>query len=365
MDLVSPTRCSTPTTHRPAPSSELHEEGNDRDKLIWLARHAWRLADRCVGRSGWTSLAVRDRTHLTEAHEIVEDLEVHLRMTTNGGRIRPLATIYHPSIRFRAEQLIRYAGDPQYAGYATACQRLGWRSNGDLFDILPVIFELPDGTLHLASLDREAILEVPIRHPSGPHFDDMGLRWHAAPVISNMLLRNGGRYWPCVFGGWYATDEIAGRDLAPPHRFNVLPMVAEALGLSCDTRIEPLWQDLALGELHRAVVDSFRKAGVMFSTPQQEADRFRRHVDREHALGRTTPTDRSWLMPATNPILCSTDQIADYDLPTPDADPQYVHVPRFHQMGRHGWESDDDRLGVLEATAAPVPTLAGGATCIT
>ena len=162
-------------------------------------------------------------------------------------------------------------------------------------------------------------------------------------MISNMLLRNDGRYWPCVFGGWYATDEIAGRDLAPARRFNVLPMVADSVGLSRDPRIEPLWQDLALGELHRAVVDSFRKAGVMFSTPQQEADRFRRHVDREHCSGRATPTDRTWLMPATNPILCSTDEIADYDPPTPDADPQYVHIPRFHWMGRHGWEGEEDR----------------------
>jgi nitric-oxide synthase len=360
MDLVSPTRSSAPTTYRPAPSSQRDEEENERDKLIWLARHAWRLADRCVGRSGWRSLAVRDRTHLTQADEIVDDLEVHLQMTTNGGRIRPLATIYHPSIRFRAEQLIRYAGDPQYAGYAAACQRLGWHGSGDPFDILPVIFELPDGMLHLASLDRGVILEVLIRHPTGPYFDDMGLRWHAAPVISNMLLRNDGKYWPCVFGGWYATDEIAGRDLAPPHRFNVLPKIAQALGLSRDHRIEPLWQDLALGELHRAVVDSFRKAGVMFSTPQQEADRFRRHVEREHSIGRATPTDRSWLMPATNPILCSTDRIADYDPPTPHADPQFVHVPRFHRMGRHGWESEDDRRGALQATAPAATTRAGG-----
>ena len=61
------------------------------------------------------------------------------------------------------------------------------------------------------------------------------------------------------------------------------------------------------------------------------------------AVGRATPTDRTWLMPATNPILCSTDEIAEYDPPTPDADPQYVHIPRFHRMGRQGWERDEDR----------------------
>ena len=174
-------------------------------------------------------------------------------------------------------------------------------------------------------------------------------------MISNMLLRNDGRYWPCVFGGWYETDEIAGRDLAPARRFNVLPMVADSIGLSRDPHIEPLWQDLALAELHRAVVDSFRKAGVMFSTPQQEADRFRRHVEREQCRGRATPTDRTWIMPATNPILCSTDEIADYDPPMPDADPQYVHVPRFHRMGRHGWEREEDRRPEVTAWRCPTP----------
>ena len=235
-----------PITGRPR-SIGLLDDRPDLDTLTWIARHAWRMADRCVGRSGWKSLIVRDRTSLTEAEEIVEDLEEHLRLTTNGGRIRPVASVYHPSIRFRAEQLIRYAGDPQYAGYAATCRRLGWRSDGDPFDILPVIFELPDGTLHVASLDRNVILEVPIHHPTMSWFGRPRLRWHAAPVISNMLLRNDGRHWPCVFGGWYATDEIAGRDLAPERRFNLLPMVAETLGLSRDPQIEPLWKDLALG----------------------------------------------------------------------------------------------------------------------
>ena len=145
MDLASPPAHETYSPGR-AGSSDRRDEDCDTDSLTWVARHAWRMADRCVGRSGWRSLIVRNRTHLTELGDIVEDLEEHLRLTTNDGRIRPVATVYHPSIRFRAEQLIRYAGDPQYAGYAATCHRLGWRSNGDQFDILPVSFELPDGS---------------------------------------------------------------------------------------------------------------------------------------------------------------------------------------------------------------------------
>ena len=165
MEFSSATR-RTPN-HGPPRSIRLVDSRPDLDTLTWIARHAWRMADRCVGRSGWKSLIVRDRTTLTDPDEIVADLEDHLRMTTNGGRIRPLATIYHPSIRFRAEQLIRYAGDPQYAGYAATCRRLGWRSDGDPYDILPVVFELPDGTLHLASLDRESSSRC---RSATPHF---------------------------------------------------------------------------------------------------------------------------------------------------------------------------------------------------
>ena len=60
----------------------------------------------------------------------------------------------------------------------------------------------------------------------------------------------------------------------------------------------------------------------------------------------------NWLMPATNPILCSTDEIAEYDPPTPDADPQYVHIPRFHRMGRQGWDPEEDRRSAASAGQA-------------
>jgi hypothetical protein len=125
-------------------------------------------------------------------------------------------------------------------------------------------------------------------------------RWHAAPVISNMLLRNDGQYWPCVFGGWYETDEIAGRDLAPARRFNVLPMVADSIGPLRHSRRRTGSAGMSIGST---------------------------------GLGRAKPTDRTWLMPATNPILCSTDEIADYDPPIA-ADPQYVHIPRLDRMSR-------------------------------
>ena len=70
MEFSSTTR-GTPT-HGPPGSIGLLDDRPDLDTLTWIARHAWRMADRCVGRSGWKSLIVRDCTRLTEAEEIVE-----------------------------------------------------------------------------------------------------------------------------------------------------------------------------------------------------------------------------------------------------------------------------------------------------
>ena len=310
--------------------------------LTNLAREAWRTSDRCVGRSGWASLRVRDCTHLLDPEEIFADFEEHLRYTTNGGRIRPLVTVYaRPDVRIRSEQLIRYAGDPQYAGYADTCRRLGWTPTGDRFEVLPVLFKV-GSTVYMRRLDPSVIMEAQIAHPTIPGFADLGLRWHAVPAISNMLMRHRhfgtDRYWPVVLNGWYQTDEVAARDLADPERFNVLPEVAAVMGLATNDPADPLWEDLALTELHRAVVWSFRQAGVMYSTPQREARRFCAHIRREHEQGRTVPTDPTWMPPATNPILSATSKIAahEYD-PPEDADTMYVHIPLFHRIGREGW----------------------------
>ncbi len=63
-------------------------------------------------------------------------------------------------------------------------------------------------------LPPDAVLEVPLRHPDLDWFAELGLRWYAVPVISDMHLEAGGiRYPAAPFNGWYMCTEIGSRDL--------------------------------------------------------------------------------------------------------------------------------------------------------
>src|SRR6266566_1536433 len=90
------------------------------EELTFAARVAWRNSSRCIGRLYWRSLRVRDRRNLTTAAGVAEECVTHLRETTNGGKIRPLITVFapdapgHPGPQILNSQLIRYAGYRQH-----------------------------------------------------------------------------------------------------------------------------------------------------------------------------------------------------------------------------------------------------------
>src|SRR5580693_7837477 len=65
-------------------------------ELAFGARVAWRNSSRCIGRLYWRSLRVRDRREVTAAADIAAESITHLREATNGGRIRPLITVFAP-----------------------------------------------------------------------------------------------------------------------------------------------------------------------------------------------------------------------------------------------------------------------------
>jgi hypothetical protein len=74
------------------------------------------------------------------------------------------------------------------------------------------------------------ILEVPIRHPDHPWFEELRLKWFALPAVSGMLLQIGGVKYPAApFSGWYVGTEVGARDLADIQRYNVLPTVYFAI----------------------------------------------------------------------------------------------------------------------------------------
>ncbi|NXY96113.1 nitric oxide synthase oxygenase [Streptomyces sp. BR123] len=283
-------------------------------ELAHGARVAWRNSSRCIGRLYWNSLRVLDRRGATAPADIHRHLCTHLRQATNGGRIRPVISVFAPDAPGRPgprvwnEQLIRYAGhrrddgtvlgDPRTADLTEAVRRLGWqaRPRGP-FDVLPLVIETFDDKPQLFELPKELVLEVAITHPDVPRLAELGLRWHAVPVISNMRLRIGGIDYPLApFNGWYMGTEIAARNLVDDARYNLLPAVAACLGLDT-TRESSLWRDRALVELNVAVLHSFEAAGVRISDHHGESRRFLDHLAREERQGRTVPADWSWIVP--------------------------------------------------------------------
>ncbi len=284
-------------------------------ELAFGARVAWRNSARCIGRLYWRSLRVRDLRHVTDAAVVAAECVAHLRLATGHGKIRPLISVFAPDApgkpgpRIHNEQLIRYAGyrrpqgdvlgDPRYVDFTEALIQRGWqppRQRGR-FDPLPLVVDTAQDGPRMTEVPRDAILEVALRHPELPWFEELGLRWHAVPAISHMRLRIGGVDYPgAPFNGWYLGTEIGARNLADIDRYDLLPEVADRLGLDISTP-RSLWRDRALVEVNRAVLHSFDTDGVTLTDHHTESERFLTHLTREERFGRTCSADWSWIVP--------------------------------------------------------------------
>ncbi|MFG3133471.1 nitric oxide synthase oxygenase [Streptomyces tendae] len=310
-------------------------------ELTWGARVAWRNSARCIGRLYWNSLHIRDRRHVVSPADVADECAEHLRAAWKSGKIRPTITIFAPDgpggttpVRIVNDQLIRYAGhrntdesvigDGRNAELTDLAKKMGWDAHSPSpFDILPLIIEDEDGKAHLYDLPDDAVKEVPLTHPDSPGFDGLGLRWHAIPAISNMTLEIGGiNYCAAPFNGWYMQTEIGARNLVDEDRYDVLPHVAEVLGI--DTADErSLWRDRALVELNRAVLHSFDRTGTSITDHHTESRRFLQHVAKESRADRACPVDWSWIVP---PLSASLTGVYHryYDEPDPDRRPAFL-----------------------------------------
>lgn len=285
-----------------------------RDELEHGARMAWRNSNRCIGRLFWKSLAVVDRRDVVNAGEVRDALVDHLAQATQGGRIRPLITVFpamRPDggvpVRIWNKHLIRYAchmlpdgrtvGDPAQKEFTEVCRRMGWQGSGSHFDILPVLVSLEGAKPTLFELPEGSVLEVEISHPEYPWLSELGLRWHAVPLISDMVLEIGGiRYPAAPFNGWYMVTEIGSRNLGDESRYNLLPVVAERMGLD-RSAASVLWKDRALVVLNEAVRHSFDTAGVTLTDHHEASDQFMRFIRNERAAGRAVTADWAWIVP--------------------------------------------------------------------
>jgi len=284
-------------------------------ELTFAAQVAWRNSSRCIGRLYWRSLRVRDRRHISSAEAIAAESVAHLRAATNGGRIRPLISVFAPDApgrpgpRILSSQLARYAGyedargvvcgDPASAGLTRLARELGWPgpARPGRFDILPLIIQAPGAAPTWHEVPPDAVLQVPLHHPDYSWFADLGLRWYAVPVISDMHFEAGGICYPAApFNGWYMCTEIGSRDLGDVGRYDELPRIAERMGLRTD-HDRSLWKDKALTELNLAVLHSFGAAGVTITDHHTESARFLKHLELEERQGRACPADWTWIVP--------------------------------------------------------------------
>jgi len=305
------------------------------------AKVAWRNAARCIGRLYWHGLHVRDRRAVHTPSAVADECAAHLRACTRGGRIRSTITVFapdrpgQPGPRIINDQLVRYAGHRTSSGAIRGdagqveltehALALGWQppEPPGRFDVLPLLISAGGAAPEVYELPRNAVLEVPLVHPEFAWFADLRLRWHAVPAISNMPLSIGGITYPAApFNGWYLGTEIGARNLADPERYDLLPVVAERMGIAGGSE-RTLWRDRAVIELVRAVQHSFDVAGVTMSDHHEEARRFLKHVAKEERAGRGCPADWSWIVPPISGALTPVFH-RYYDEPDPTTRPAYL-----------------------------------------
>lgn len=191
-------------------------------------------------------------------------------------------------------------GDPETVRLTEAVQQLGWRGRGTEWDVLPLVIQWPGREPRFFELPPDAVPEVRITHPDHPWLEQLGLRWHAFPTISNQVLELGGLRYPLApFSAWYTCTEIGARNLSDTNRYDKLPAVARGMGLDT-SRDRTLWRDRALLELIAAVLHSYDLAGISIIDHHFATKQFVRHEEREQKNGRGCPADWSAIVPATS-----------------------------------------------------------------
>jgi nitric-oxide synthase len=284
------------------------------EELTHGARMAWRNSNRCIGRLYWKTLKVVDARHLDTPTEIFNALQQHIDFAFNDGQIRSVITIFRAKKqdeqsgpRILNHQLIRFAGHPKTDGSITGdpasvnftewCKNSGIKFEGGPFDLLPQAIQWPSASAEIRQLHLPEKMLVNIEHPDYPWFASMQVKWYGLPLISDMMLEIGGiEYTAAPFNGWYMGTEIGSRNLGDTSRYNLLPVIAEKLGLDT-TDHRSFWKDRAMLELNRAVLFSFDKAGVTISNHHDAAEQFVHFEETENKKGREIRADWTWIIP--------------------------------------------------------------------
>ncbi len=198
------------------------------EELEFGVKSAWRNATRCSARIQWNNLILRDhRQDVSSTDEMFKATCDHIEFGTNGGALRPAITVFRPRQPGKADLRLWNGMGIAYAGYkingrnigdqgnlefTEFCQRLGWKSKGSDFDVLPLVFSDDEGVPRFYEIPPEIIMKVPIVHPTINAITDLGLEWYALPFVTGLLLEVGGLEFPAApFAGWYTSVEIGTR----------------------------------------------------------------------------------------------------------------------------------------------------------
>lgn len=309
------------------------------EELKHGARMAWRNSNRCIGRLFWQTLAVIDERDLDTPQTIHEACCRHIKQARNDGNIRPTITIFQPDtprterIRIWNYQLLRYAGydsengiigDPAEVEFTQYCKSKGWKGEGGHFDPLPHVIQVGDTEPELFDVPDDLLREVRITHPEYDWFADLGLQWYDIPIVSNQRLEIGGiNYTAAPFNGWYMGTEIGARNFGDEDRYDILPAIGERLGYDI-TRNSSLWKDEALVELNRAVLHSFKEAGVKTVDHHTATEQFAQFEQNEAAADRNVTGDRSWLLP---PMSSATTHVFEQSYEPTINTPNFFYMP--------------------------------------
>ena len=285
------------------------------DELGWAARTAWRNSARCVGRSMWKTLAVKDERHLKTPRQIFNKIVEHFRFTHNGGNIIPTAVVFdqrrsdkRPGIRIWNRLILSFAGhtqengeivgDPSNVFLTDLAKEMGWKPKATAFELLPLIitdanentewFELPE--------DLKGYL-IDIKHSSIPAISELGIKWYAIPSVSFMLLEAGGIHYTGIpVAGFYQDTEVSIMDLLATSRYNLLETVGRAMNLDVNVNTS-YWKSVVGLEFTRAVYESYKNAGVTMVDHFTISERFQSFMKEELELRGGCPADWVWIVP--------------------------------------------------------------------
>lgn len=309
------------------------------DEIRHGARVAWRNAPKCINRKFYATLEVLDARGATTNEEMFDAIKEHLRAGLSKDHIPVLMTVFRPETPGREDgprvwnsQLIRYAGhrgpnetvigDPAELEFTEMVKKhFNWepKDGQTMFDTLPIVTQIhPNEPPAIFELPEECLLEVPIHHPDVRGISALGLKWYAIPAVSNMTLDLGGlRYTAAPFNGWYMVTEIATRNFGDEGRYNVLPQVAQALGIDSSTE-ETLWRDHALAAINYAVLYSFKRMRVSIVDHHTAAKSFADWYGSEMATRGYCPGNWKWIIPptasSTSSIYLGLNKMTEYTL---------------------------------------------------